>query len=313
MTVSAAQIGVIRLVDSPPPLAPEIDLVDVRLRTTVNVDNLGAILAVCGWLEESGITPAAGLRPPTMRTLLEAMVKAYEIQGRFQNMNSFNGLGIDHTCLVRLASTAVVSWLIGLDEEQTLAAISHVFMDGCALRVFRAGSNTIPRKGWAAGDACMRAVQLAFITRAGQPGAPSVLTMPRWGFYDAVWRGKSFQFPPEPYDTFVMETVAFKLAPVEGHTLLAAYAMLEQARRIRARGLDPFQDVVEIRVRTCRVTIVITDKPGDLHNPADRDHSLQVSLPPSPRIPVLSQRYLLMACSQGPLSAVHTLSYTPQG
>lgn len=221
-----------------------------------------------------------------MRTMLEAVIKAAEIQGAFNTCNSFNKLGLDHTTLVKLASTAVSCWLMGLTEEQTCAALSHVFMDGCALRVFRAGTNTIPRKSWAAGDACSRAVQLALLARAGQAGARTVLTMPRWGFYENVWRGDAFVFPEplpgapsrSPFQTYVIERTAFKLHPCEGHSLYAIQAMHEQARRLRARGLDPDRDVARIQLRACRPIVLILDKPGELHNYADRDHSIQYVL-----------------------------------
>ena len=75
--------------------------------------------------------------PLIMRTILEALIKAYEIQGCMLLRNAFNSYGLDHVILVKLASTAVVSWLMGLTENQTMAAISQVWMDGQALRVYR--------------------------------------------------------------------------------------------------------------------------------------------------------------------------------
>jgi 2-methylcitrate dehydratase len=255
-------------------------------------DNLGAILAVSDWMTRSNIPRGSGAPPLTMHTLLEALIKATEIQGSFNVQNSFNKLGLDHTALVKLASTAVVSWLLGLSEDQTCAAISHVFMDGAPLRVFRAGTNTIPRKAWAAGDATMRAVQIALLVRSGQPGARTVLTMPRWGFYENTWRGKTFEFQaPEPghpatsvgfpdsvFQTYIMERVAFKLVPCEGHSLFAIEAMREQSRRLRDRGLDPDKDVASITLKACTPIVLILDKPGALQNYADRDHSIQYVL-----------------------------------
>jgi 2-methylcitrate dehydratase PrpD len=44
-----------------------------------------------------------------MRTLLTALIKAYEIQGCYQISNAFNAFGIDHVILVKLASAAVVA------------------------------------------------------------------------------------------------------------------------------------------------------------------------------------------------------------
>lgn len=71
----------------------------------------------------------------TLHTLLTSTIKAYEIQGCYQLLKAFNTYGIDHVVLVKLASTAVVSWLLGLTEEQTMAAISHVWMDGQPTRL----------------------------------------------------------------------------------------------------------------------------------------------------------------------------------
>ncbi|CZT10023.1 related to 2-methylcitrate dehydratase (PrpD) [Rhynchosporium agropyri] len=255
-------------------------------------DNLGSILSVSDWLSNAQIPRPAHAPPLTIRTVLEALIKATEIQGAFNVLNSFNKLGMDHTLLVKLASTAVVSWLMGLSEDETCAALSHVFMDGGPLRIFRAGSNTIPRKAWAAGDACMRAVQIALLVKNGQPGARTVLTMPRWGFYENTWHGGEFKFPrPDPahpatsskmpgspFQTYVMERVAFKLVPCEGHSLYAIEAMQQQSNRLRQRNLDPDKDVASIVLKACRPIVLILDKPGDLNNYADRDHSIQYVL-----------------------------------
>lgn len=242
-------------------------------------DNLGALIAVADWLCRSSASGKIIHKGPrlTMRTLLEATIKAYEIQGCFLLHNAFNQYGLDHTVLVKLASTAVVSWLLGLSEDQTMAAISHVWMDGIPLRVFRTHPNAIPRKGWAAGDACMRAVQLALLTRSGQAGAPTVLTEPRWGFYATTWRGDSF-VPPRQYGTWVVENVFFKITAAEGHGISAMEAALQQTVRIQARGLDPSHVIKKIKVRTNASANIIINRPGNLHGAADRDHCMQYML-----------------------------------
>ena len=214
--------------------------------------------------------------PLTVRTMLEALIKAYEIQGRFLISNSFNSRGMEHTVLVKLASTAVVSWLQGLSETQTLAAISNVWMDGVPLRTYRAGSNTIPRKGWAAGDACMRAVSLALLTRAGQPGSKTALTTPRWGFYQNLWGGRQFDIS-HPFGTWAVENVSFKVMPVEGHIMSAIEAALAQHAKLVGLGRSP-SDIIKIEVRTNGAANIITNKSGILHNAADRDHCMQYSL-----------------------------------
>lgn len=213
----------------------------------------------------------------TVKTLLTAMVKAYEIQGCFQIRNAFNARGLDHTILVKLASAAVVSWLLGLSKQQAMAAISHVWMDGAALRAYRSGSNTIARKNWAAGDACMRAVCFALLTQAGQSGAKTALTMPRWGFYDIVWQGKSFELS-RPFGTWTIENVFYKVIPVEGHSISAIEATLIQHKKLQALGLVGERHIARIDVRTNAAANMIINKAGDLHCAADRDHCMQYSV-----------------------------------
>ncbi len=68
-------------------------------------DNLGAILAVADHLSRQG-------QSLTVHDILEAMIKAHEIQGSIALLNSFNRVGLDHVVLVKVASTAVVSKLM---------------------------------------------------------------------------------------------------------------------------------------------------------------------------------------------------------
>jgi len=144
-------------------------------------DNLGAILAVADHLSRQG-------QPLSIRDVLEAMIKAHEIQGSLALLNSFNRVGLDHVVLVKVASTAVVSKLLGLDRDQTIDAISQAWVDGQSLRTYRHAPNTGPRKSWAAGDACSRAVNLALLVKKGEKGLPSVLTAKTWGFYDVLFK-----------------------------------------------------------------------------------------------------------------------------
>ena len=243
----------------------------------MNVDNLAAILPVMDWLARSS---ASGRRvhkgpPLTMQTLLIALVKAYEIQGCYQMQNAFNAYGIDHVVLVKLASAAVVSWLLGLSEEQAMATISHVWMDGHPNRVYRAGANTIPRKGWAAGDAARRAVQLALIVEQGQPGSPGALSAKPWGFWEWTFGEAGFKFP-RPFGSWAVQNVLFKTMPVEGHAISAVEAAILHARLFRQKGLsDPLGQIKRIDLRTTAAAYLIVNKQGTLHNAADRDHCIQ--------------------------------------
>jgi len=172
-------------------------------------DNLGAILAVADWLSRTA--KSQGKAPLKIKDVLEGMVQAHEIQGCLALLNSYNKVGLDHVVLVKVASTAVVSRLLGLNRQQTIDAVSQAWVDGQSLRTYRHTPNTMSRKSWAAGDACSRAVNLALIVKAGEQGIPTVLSAPVWGFYDVLFKGKPFEFQRE-YGSYVMENVLFKVS-----------------------------------------------------------------------------------------------------
>ncbi|MBI0329212.1 bifunctional 2-methylcitrate dehydratase/aconitate hydratase [Burkholderia plantarii] len=235
-------------------------------------DNLGGILATADWLSRTAV--AAGKPALTMRAVLEAMVKAHEIQGCLALENAFNRVGLDHVLLVKVASTAVVGQLLGLTRDELVNALSLAFVDGQALRTYRHAPNTGSRKSWAAGDATSRAVRLALIARTGEMGYPSALSAPVWGFYDVLFEGKPFRFQ-RPYGSYVMENVLFKIAfPAEFHAQTAAEAALVLHRRLAGAGRHA-ESIRRVTIRTHEAAIRIIDKTGPLANPADRDHCIQ--------------------------------------
>ncbi|ATG73418.1 2-methylcitrate dehydratase [Zobellella denitrificans] len=232
-------------------------------------DNLGGILATADYL--SRVAVSQGKAPLTMRDVLTAMIKAHEIQGVLALENSFNRVGLDHVLLVRVASTAVVTKMLGGSREQIIDALSQAWVDGCSLRTYRHAPNAGSRKSWAAGDATARAVRLAMITMKGEMGLPSVLTAPKWGYYDVLFKGESFKVK-QPFASYVMENVLFKISfPAEFH----AQTAVECAVRLHDQVKDRIGDIDRIVVTTHESAIRIISKVGDLANPADRDHCLQ--------------------------------------
>src|SRR2546421_5011178 len=147
-------------------------------------DNLGAILAVADFVTRN--SPSHGY---TVGDVLTAMIQAHEIQGVLALENSFNRVGLDHVLLVKVASTAVATRMLGGTKAQIIDALSHAWIDGQSLRTYRHAPNTVPRKSWAAGDATSRAVRLALLALQGEPGMPSALTAPKWGFDDCLFKG----------------------------------------------------------------------------------------------------------------------------
>ncbi|KAH9176387.1 2-methylcitrate dehydratase [Lactarius sanguifluus] len=223
-------------------------------------DNLGAILAVADHLARQG-------QHVTVKDVLEGMIKAHEIQGGLALLNSFNRVGLDHVVLVKVASTAVVSKLLhdaALSSQRPLTRANrrrHLTGSGWtakSLRTYRHAPNTGSRKSWAAGDACSRAVNLAYLT---------------WGFYDVLFKGKPFEFQ-RPFSSYVMENVLFKISyPAEFHAQTAVEAAHIVHERLKALGKTS-DDIKSVRIRTQEAAVRIIDKQGPLDNFADRDHAI---------------------------------------
>ena len=211
-------------------------------------DNLGAILAVADYVSRRNL--AEGNAPLTMKDVLGAMIKAHEIQGVLALENSFNKVGLDHVLLVRVASTAVVTRMLGGSREQVIDAVSNAWIDGGALRTYRHAPNTGSRKSWAAGDACRRAVTLALLVLRGEMGYPSALTARVWGFYDVLFK------------------ISF---PAEFHAQTAVECAMTVHPEVRHR----IDDIERIAIETQEAGARIIDKTGPLDNYADRDHCIQ--------------------------------------
>ncbi|MCO5062549.1 MAG: bifunctional 2-methylcitrate dehydratase/aconitate hydratase [Kiritimatiellae bacterium] len=227
-------------------------------------DNLGGILALADWMSRNG-------KKVSGHDILTAAIRAHEIQGVLALENSFNRAGMDHVILVRIATTAVATALLGGTREQIINAVSNAWADGGALRVYRHAPNTGSRKSWAAGDATSRAIWHALVALRGEMGYPGALTTKTWGFQDAIFRNKSIGLA-RPLGSYVMENVLFKISfPAEFH----AQTAVECAFQLHAQVKDRLDQIARVEMTTHESAIRIIDKTGPLHNPADRDHCLQ--------------------------------------
>ena len=232
-------------------------------------DNLGGILAVADHL--SRLRARQGGEPLRVRDVLTAMIKAYEVQGVLSLANSFNRAGFDHVLLVRVATAATATWLLGGDESSVAASVAHAWLDGGSLRAYRHAPNVIWRKSWAAADATSRGVRLAQLVLRGAGGCPTPLTARVWGVSDVMLGGRPV-VTPRPYGSHTMTNIIWKAAfPGEMHAQTAVEAALRLHDAVRHR-LD---DVDAIVIRTQESAVRIIDKHGQLDNPADRDHCLQ--------------------------------------
>ena len=232
-------------------------------------DNLGAILSLCDFVSQQNVSN--GKESLKMITVLESMIMAHEIQGILALDNSFNKVGLDHVVLVKVASTAVATKLLGGSEDQIKDAVSQAWVDGQSLRTYRHAPNTGSRKSWAAGDATSRAVRLAMITISGEMGYPGVLSAPVWGFEDVLFGGEKLALS-QSFESYVMENILFKISfPAEFH----AQTAVESAVKLHKVIKDKIDDIKSIEITTHESAIRIISKVGELNNPADRDHCLQ--------------------------------------
>jgi 2-methylcitrate dehydratase len=206
-----------------------------------------------------------------VRDLLTAMIKAHEIQGVLALENAFNRVGLDHVILVRVATTAVVTRMLGGNKSQIINALSNAWLDGGALRAYRHAPNTGSRKSWAAGDATSRAVRHALFALKNEMGYPSALSAKSWGFQDVLFKGKPVTLA-QPLGSYVMENVLFKISfPAEFHAQTAVECALELHPEVAGR----IDQIERIALETQEAGARIIDKTGPLSNYADRDHCLQ--------------------------------------
>lgn len=244
-------------------------------------DNLGGILACADFLSQQHMHD--GFEPITMRQVLESMIMAYEIQGVLALENSFKRAGLCHVTLVRVATAAVATRMMGGDREEIMSAISHAWVDGGVLRSYRHSPNQISRSSWAAGDATSRAVHLADISMRGEEGVPAALSAPQWGFYDALYThagGSSDILEMDQrgfklaagYDCYVMDHVLFNLSyPADFHAQTAVEAAIELHSQVKYR----LSEIDKIVITSHAAAIALLAREGGLVSAAERSQCLQ--------------------------------------
>jgi 2-methylcitrate dehydratase len=226
-------------------------------------DNLAGILMLADYLTRSG------RRKLSIADVLEALVMAYEIQGCIAIENDFKEMAIDHPLLTRVASSAVLTRMLGGTREQVINAVSNAWVDS-GLAAVRHAPNTGWRKSWAAADATQQSLKLALMAVKGEMGYPSILTAPKYGFYAAHCNGRPFRFQ-RPYGDYVLPHSMFKFVAAGMHSQSA----VECAFRLHPLVKDRIGDIARIAIHSQRALMGIMYKTGPLHNPADRDHCVQ--------------------------------------
>ena len=234
-------------------------------------DNYAGILAVADFVSRQRV--AAGKTPLTMRDVLTAAIKAYEIHGVLAEGNIFNSpeTGLDLVILLKIASTAVITQLLGGGVDEITDALSNAFIDGHPLNTYRVMPNAGPRKSWSSGDATARAVQLALLTMRGEMGYPTAISARTWGFCDVLYNGQPLKVTRR-YGSHVIENVQFKIAyPAQRHSQTAA----ECAVRLHPLVAHRLDDIERVVLTTHKPALLKIAVEGPLPNFAARDHCLQ--------------------------------------
>jgi 2-methylcitrate dehydratase len=230
-------------------------------------DNLAGILMLADHLSRSRV--ANGQQPLVLHDVLDALVKAYEIQGCLAMENDFKRAAIDHPLLTRVASSAVLTRMLGGSRDEIVNAVSNAWVDS-TLATIRHAPNTGWRKSWSAADATFNGLRLALMAVKGEMGYPAVLSAKYYGFYDARFGGKPFRFQ-RPYGDYVIQNSMFKFVAAGMHSQSA----VECALRLHTLVKDRIANIERIVIHSQDALIRIMDKTGPLHNPADRDHCAQ--------------------------------------
>ena len=233
-------------------------------------DNLGGLLTLADYLTRQHALDSSD-KQLTVHDVLTAAIKAHEIQGIIALDNAFNRVGLDHVILVRIATTAVATHMLGGTRDQIINAVSNALIDGGPLRTYRHAPNTGSRKSWAAGDATSRGVRFALMALTGEMGYATALSAKGWGFHDVVMKGNPITLA-QPFGSYVMENVLFKVSfPAEFH----AQTAVEAAVTLHPQVKDRLETIERIEIHTQESAVRIIDKQGPLNNPADRDHCIQ--------------------------------------
>lgn len=200
-------------------------------------DNLSAVLAAAQAAGASG------------RTLLAALVVAYQVQCRLSEEAPLRERGFDHTTQGTCAAAAGVARALGLDVERAANAIAIAVTIAPALRVTRTGELS-HWKGLAFPHAAMVATQAAFLASRGITGPPAAFEGKK-GFMEAL--NSPFQIDWSSEDLERVNATSLKRFDAEVHAQSSIEAVLDLVTEhdvapsaVREISLDVFDVAFDI-------------------------------------------------------------------
>jgi len=203
---------------------------------------------------------------------VNALTKAYEIQGSLCLGTSLNKLGYDHVFYVKLASGSVFSYLVNNGDTNAIRrTINNILLDGPNLRAYRHFPNVGKRKSWAAADASRRGIELAIISSHKDEIYESAQNEDKWGFESNFLGNSKIEFGKD-LNNWVIQNILFKvLFPAEFHGQSAVEAAIELSKEFNT-NINKFE---KVNIYTHEPALRIISNKEVLKNASDRDHSIE--------------------------------------
>ena len=203
---------------------------------------------------------------------VNALTKAYEIQGSLCLGTSLNKLGYDHVFYVKLAAGSVFSYLVNNGDTNALRrTINNILLDGPNLRAYRHFPNVGKRKSWAAADASRRGIELAIISSHKDEIYESAQNEDKWGFESNFLGNSKIEFGKD-LNNWVIQNVLFKvLFPAEFHGQSAVEAAIKLSNEFNT-NINKFE---KVNIYTHEPALRIISNKEVLKNASDRDHSIE--------------------------------------
>ena len=203
---------------------------------------------------------------------VNALTKAYEIQGSLCLGTSLNKLGYDHVFYVKLAAGSVFSYLVNNGDTNALRrTINNILLDGPNLRAYRHFPNVGKRKSWAAADASRRGIELSIISCHKDEIYESAQNEDKWGFESNFLGNSKIEFGKD-LNNWVIQNILFKvLFPAEFHGQSAVEAAIELSKEFNT-NINKFK---KINIYTHEPALRIISNKEVLKNASDRDHSME--------------------------------------
>ena len=203
---------------------------------------------------------------------VNALTKAYEIQGSLCLGTSLNKLGYDHVFYVKLAVGSVFSHLVNSGDTNALRrTVNNILLDGPNLRAYRHFPNVGKRKSWAAADASKRGIELAIISSHKDEIYESAQNEDKWGFESNFLGNSKIEFGKD-LNNWVIQNILFKvLFPAEFHGQSAVEAAIELSKEFN-KNINKFE---KVNIYTHEPALRIISNKEVLKNASDRDHSIE--------------------------------------